>query len=704
MFWSIVARDLDGSLTGKANSSLVSNHPFLRIGDEYQAPNWTRMYRSDRKFAFGIVDNQDRPRPAIGITRSKLGTQPASLLYNQDFNDDYELPWIVNEGYLYTYTHDVLPISKIITVRMQDASLGDSVTTRFAGLGSLTGITISGHQSVAHSSLASLEASNTSGYFIQPNGDIYVRPVATGADQTITIRWTGGTRGAIPDMDGDSLDDMAEIEIGRDPRSYLDLGAEFDNDENYEKWNVLSAISNDRVLGGGLSGVSTGVSSVACNSFNFNSASVDVVAIRYKSPINGNVGISWAGEGENYSEAKRLIMPYTGGGLWQVIQFQFGDMPAWAGIIQKLRLEPLQVPGSFEIDWIRTLDANADSDGDGLNNVVEGLEDIDGDGIANYRDKDSDGDLLNDGDELLSERFMLNASDMAFQFNTTGSLEGWDNSLNIQGYEVSNGALRGSSTSIDPIFISSNVHFKTSQVKQIIMKFKSSHQGWVELFFGTVAEPGNAASRRVSAFYNVPNTWQLIVFDLKSHAKWPFQTVQNIRIDPTTVVNANWEIDWIMASDGDGYSKYMEQYLFIDGSTRGKSHNADGDTFSNFQEFSHGSDPGVSGSHPKFYSQIVADPLTGRKHFVFTQAMRRGAVFLQTPAPTATIDGICYTVPGTSNVNDVGIPVEVTLTPSLTFLPALPANYEYRSFRLSDPIDSRPAGFIRSKVEVVPTP
>ena len=43
---------------------------------------------------------------------------------------------------------------------------------------------------------------------------------------------------------------------------------------------------------------------------------------------------------------------------------------------------------------------NADDDGDGIPNFLEGKEDSDGDGIANYLDLDSDNDGISDRDEI----------------------------------------------------------------------------------------------------------------------------------------------------------------------------------------------------------------------------------------------------------------------------------------------------------------
>jgi len=53
--WNVVLYDEDGSFSGAPNSSIVSNHPMMLIGDEYQPPNWVNAYRSPHKFALSIL-------------------------------------------------------------------------------------------------------------------------------------------------------------------------------------------------------------------------------------------------------------------------------------------------------------------------------------------------------------------------------------------------------------------------------------------------------------------------------------------------------------------------------------------------------------------------------------------------------------------------------------------------------------------------
>jgi hypothetical protein len=148
----------------------------------------------------------------------------------------------------------------------------------------------------------------------------------------------------------------------------------------------------------------------------------------------------------------------------------------------------------------------------------------------------------------------------------------------------------------------------------------------------------------------------------------------------------------------------MEQYPLITGADCETHANPDGDAYTNLEEFAYGSDPGNAGSFPGLHTRMANDSETGREHFTLTLPVRAGAVFGNAPAPTASVDGVRYTILGSSDLNGTAIPVEVTPLPPEDLLPPLPTDYQYRRFRLTDPVGSHPSGFIQSKVESVPAP
>ena len=81
--WNLVLYDEDGSFSGRPESSIVSNHPMMLVGDEFQHSNWVNAYRSPHKFALVILQFDGLPRrnsPNATCTRTNAGTPTASYL------------------------------------------------------------------------------------------------------------------------------------------------------------------------------------------------------------------------------------------------------------------------------------------------------------------------------------------------------------------------------------------------------------------------------------------------------------------------------------------------------------------------------------------------------------------------------------------------------------------------------------------------
>jgi hypothetical protein len=156
----------------------------------------------------------------------------------------------------------------------------------------------------------------------------------------------------------------------------------------------------------------------------------------------------------------------------------------------------------------------------------------------------------------------------------------------------------------------------------------------------------------------------------------------------------------LVYAGADAYENFMDGYPLLGGAARGKAANPDGDRFTNFEEFAHGSDPGDPASFPRWTSGMAIDPFSGLPHFSLTLPLRQGAVFSGAMVPEAILDGIRYRVRGSSDLGGTLVPVEVIATGAVP--PALPAGYEYRRFRLSDPVAARPAAFLRGVVGEAP--
>jgi len=91
----------------------------------------------------------------------------------------------------------------------------------------------------------------------------------------------------------------------------------------------------------------------------------------------------------------------------------------------------------------------------------------------------------------------------------------------------------------------------------------------------------------------------------------------------------------------------------------------------------------------------------GVRKLLLTIAVRAGSTFAGSPSPTATRDGVTYTIQGSLDL--AGFASSVSLVPAVTNgLPDPPAGYEYRTFTL-DASDGLPNnGFLRVRVSAAP--
>ncbi|MGB0172275.1 MAG: G8 domain-containing protein, partial [Flavobacteriales bacterium] len=220
--WNMVLLDEDGSLTGTAGHSVVSNHPMMRVGDEVQPSNWVNAFISPHRFDLGVLEFPDLPQgdiPNVTCTRTKTGTPTESVYYIHGYKEHIQLPLIVNEGYLYSYQFESLPATREMVVELDDAEAGDALWIRLVGLGDLGGLTIGSpdFSLVEMGTLLDLANSPQAGYFVEPGGDIYLNVTATGRLQQVGLAWDVDVVLPPLDTDGDGVSDGDEIANGTDP-------------------------------------------------------------------------------------------------------------------------------------------------------------------------------------------------------------------------------------------------------------------------------------------------------------------------------------------------------------------------------------------------------------------------------------------------------------------------------------------------------
>lgn len=127
--------------------------------------------------------------------------------------------------------------------------------------------------------------------------------------------------------------------------------------------------------------------------------------------------------------------------------------------------------------------------------------------------------------------------------------------------------------------------------------------------------------------------------------------------------------------------------------------NPDGDDADNLAEFAFHGDP-LDGSDSGFHRSGIEDTdADGQQELTLTLAVRSGTgppVFSGPPSPSASVDGITYTVEGSMTSHFPDSPVSETSTPGA--LPTLPAGWEYRRFRLGASNGLLDRGFLRARV------
>lgn len=373
-FWSIVVRDLDGGISGQSNTTFVGNQPFQLVGDEYQSSNWTRAYRSTHQFVLSRLtyDLAAANHPNIVVTREKTGTETVSIYYVDGFKEHHQLPFIVNEDFQYTYEYESLPSSKRVRMYMDDATSGDEFVARYKDFGKLGGLSVTSTQGsmTVYSSEAALKSGSTRGYYIQPNGDLFIKTVATGKNQRYDISWSTNFAIAKLDTDGDEMADSQEITLNRNPFHAGDLAAEFEVTGGFEGWTNSNNISGLAVSGGLMSGTSinNGDAMVWNNEYDFNSDEVQHLFVRMKASQNTGVQFFFGTNATpGFSGSRVVSASYTGNGAWQTLTFDMDAHASWNGTVTDLRLDPVSGVGiGFDIDWIRALCQGTDTDSDGV--------------------------------------------------------------------------------------------------------------------------------------------------------------------------------------------------------------------------------------------------------------------------------------------------------------------------------------------------
>jgi hypothetical protein len=214
------------------------------------------------------------------------------------------------------------------------------------------------------------------------------------------------------DSDGDGLLDMEDLDSDGDraPDAWTkgisnapgSVHFNFDEAGNAESWSPRQTLEIVGVENGLLTAEVTGqVPQLFRAQLHLQAALIDALIIRYQSPSPGPMRLSWNHDAVGAFDVSRSIQltaPASPDGV-RTLYFDLREAPEWKGkLITALRIDPEFPQGTvLSIDSIHTSDG--DYDRDGIPDMLEGMADIDGDGLANLEDIDSDGDGLSDSEE-----------------------------------------------------------------------------------------------------------------------------------------------------------------------------------------------------------------------------------------------------------------------------------------------------------------
>ena len=384
-------KDYDGGLTGKAQTTIIRDIAFLRDGHEYRHPSWRNAARSDHYFASFWMAGINESGIAVSAVRSKPGTADACFFQaGTNVKGTYKFPMIVNKGFLYTYHFDKVPNNpKRIHLIWYRGDEGDLGLTCFKGLGKLGGFRVNGG-AVRLNTRAAVENAKNSAYFIDGNGDVYVKFRAKGGNkrENVFFEWNNnGTfqPGRMPcntndiigasdiDRDGDGRPDFMEYETCGNPDNASDLNFEFSNTEDlFSTYNINAAntSSSEEWL---VFANRQANPYIMRSSLRFRGNQVPILKVRARSQVSGPFTLSWTTtNAPEFAPSRSVKVNIKQRMQYETLTFDMRQISAWMGqTITRIRLGLPPTPNDGSHTWINYIHGpNAASSGN-CNNAAK---------------------------------------------------------------------------------------------------------------------------------------------------------------------------------------------------------------------------------------------------------------------------------------------------------------------------------------------
>ncbi|MFY0651775.1 MAG: T9SS type A sorting domain-containing protein [Cyclobacteriaceae bacterium] len=355
-------KDYDGGLTGKAQTTLIRDIPFLIDGHEYRHPSWKNAARSDYYFAGLFLAGINASGVQMSIVRSKPGTEEVCFYESgTPASGTYKFPMIVNEDFMYIYYFDKAPDNKSIQLVWYRGEQGDLGMACFKGLGKLGNFRVEGHQFNLPllNSQADVENASDNAYFIDSgNGDVYLKLRNEGGANRVNIFFNWDSNGsfqggALPcttndldglyalDSDGDARPDLVEKETCGLVNSASDLQFNFNkSDEEFQKVNFTASNVNSDVYWL-VRADYTNDPYMIRDGLKFNGSEVPQIKVRTKSEAAGAFQFFWATANENtFSKSKSVTVHPRETNVFEELVFDLSGFNTWTGqTITKIRLD-----------------------------------------------------------------------------------------------------------------------------------------------------------------------------------------------------------------------------------------------------------------------------------------------------------------------------------------------------------------------------
>ncbi len=176
----------------------------------------------------------------------------------------------------------------------------------------------------------------------------------------------------------------------------------FDTIGDQEGWKALNQVINMTVAGGFLQLRATGEDPYLSRPSMFLLGDVtQKICVRMRADAGSEAQLFWARpDAAGFAESRSRKFPISADGAFHLYTLDLSDHAEWTGHeITALRLDPTNAAGNIAVDFIAAPQTGADQDDDGLGDMLEGVDDPDGDGYPSFIDTDSDNDGLSDDEE-----------------------------------------------------------------------------------------------------------------------------------------------------------------------------------------------------------------------------------------------------------------------------------------------------------------